>query len=39
MRSISQIRLDERWKRVLSPDQLDIVHQIAGSLNQSFGYT
>jgi hypothetical protein len=39
MRSISQIRLDERWKRVLSPDQLDIVHQIAGSLNQSYGYS
>jgi hypothetical protein len=39
MRTVSQIRLDERWKRVLSPDQLDIVHQIAGSLNQSFGYT
>lgn len=39
MRAISQIRLDERWKQVLSPDQLDIVHQIAGSLNQSYGYT
>jgi hypothetical protein len=39
MRTISHIRLDERWKQVLSPDQLDIVQQIAGSLNQSFGYT
>lgn len=39
MRSISNIRLDERWKQVLSPDQLDIVQQIAGSLNRSYGYT
>jgi hypothetical protein len=39
MRSISNIRLDERWKRVLSSDQLDVIQQIAGSLNQSFGYT
>ena len=39
MRTISEIRLDERWKQVLSPDQLDIIHQIAGLLNQSFGYT
>jgi len=39
MRPLSQIQLDERWKRVLSPDQLDVIHQIAGSLNRRFGYT
>ena len=39
MRTITHIRLDERWKRVLSPKQLDTVLQIAGRQNQSFGYT
>jgi hypothetical protein len=39
LRAISQIRLDERWKRVLSPDQLETILQIAGHQNQSFGYT
>jgi len=39
MRTISQIRLDERWKEALTAEQLDAVEQIAGRLNHSFGYT
>jgi hypothetical protein len=39
MRTLTEIRLDERWKRVLSPDQLQTIQQIAGRQNQSFGYT
>ena len=38
MRQITQIRLDERWKRVLSPEQLETVRRIAGRQNQGFGY-
>lgn len=35
----SEIRLDERWRTHLSPEQLDAFEQEAGALNRSLGYT
>ena len=34
----SEVKLDERWKSVLTKEQLQIFDQIAGSMNRSFGY-
>ncbi len=36
--STSEIRLDERWKSVLSPEQLEIFDGIAGDVNRRRGY-
>jgi hypothetical protein len=38
IREITEIRLDERWKHELSPEQLETVHRIAGRQNEGFGY-
>jgi hypothetical protein len=37
--SSSEIRLDERWRTNLSPEDLDVFNQIAGDLNRSYGYS
>lgn len=39
MRTLSEIRLDERWKQTLNAEQLEAIDRIAGRLNRSFGYT
>jgi hypothetical protein len=36
--STSEIRLDERWKEVLSNDDLKAFDSVAGKLNRSYGY-
>ncbi len=38
MDSSSEIRLDERWKSHLTPDDLKAFDQVAGDLNRSYGY-
>ncbi len=38
MDSTSEIRLDERWKSHLTPDDLRAFDEIAGDLNRSYGY-
>jgi hypothetical protein len=34
----AEIRLDERWKTHLTPEDLRIFDQVAGDLNRSYGY-
>jgi len=34
----SKVYLDERWKTVLSPDQIKIFEEVAGFKNQCYGY-
>ena len=36
--SLQDIRLDEKWKHSLSPDDLQIFAQTAGALNHLHGY-
>lgn len=36
--STSEIRLDEKWKKSLTPEDLAVFDQIAGKLNRSYGY-
>lgn len=38
LNGISDITLDERWKRSLNLDQVKEIMSVAGSLNHSFGY-
>lgn len=35
----SEIRLDDRWRTRLTPNQLDVFNAEAGDLNRSYGYT
>jgi hypothetical protein len=37
--NLSQIKLDERWKESLTPTQLREIDQLAGKLNQRYGYS
>lgn len=34
----SRIELDERWRSVLSPSEIDVFNHIAGDLNNRLGY-
>lgn len=36
--TISKVELDERWKSILSGEQLQVFEQVAGAMNYSFGY-
>jgi hypothetical protein len=36
--STPEIKLDERWREVLSPSDLEIFDPIAGRLNRQLGY-
>jgi len=36
--TLQEIRLDEKWKQSLSPEQLLIFDDIGGELNRSYGY-
>lgn len=38
MDSTSEIRLDERWKSHLTPDDLRAFDEVAGDLNRKYGY-
>jgi hypothetical protein len=38
MDSTSQIRLDERWKQVLTTDDLCLFDSVAGDMNHRYGY-
>ena len=38
LRSQSEIRLDERWRKTLTQDQLHFIDKQAGDLNRYFGY-
>jgi hypothetical protein len=38
MRTISQIKLDERWRQELDQDQLRVIDQVAGHMSHSYGY-
>jgi hypothetical protein len=38
MDTTSEVRVDERWKTHLSPDDLKVFDQVAGDLNRSYGY-
>lgn len=35
----SEIQLDERWKKALSPEDLKVFDNVAGTLNRKYGYT
>jgi sulfotransferase family protein len=35
---LREIRLDERWRNVLTPDQINDIHRVAGPLNYQYGY-
>ncbi|MBT8104810.1 MAG: sulfotransferase [Woeseiaceae bacterium] len=37
--NVSEIRLDEKWRKLLSPDKLAAFEDRAGELNRSLGYT
>jgi hypothetical protein len=34
----SEVRLDEKWRRTLTPDDLETFDRVAGSLNRQLGY-
>jgi hypothetical protein len=36
--TISEVCLDERWKSILTKDQLRIFDRVAGELNHRYGY-
>lgn len=36
--STSEIRMDERWKTALTPEQMSIIERQVGSLNRRYGY-
>jgi hypothetical protein len=36
--TVAAVRLDERWRRVLTPSDLQAFDRVAGSLNRRFGY-
>jgi hypothetical protein len=36
--ALESIHLDEKWRRQLSPGDLDTFMQIAGSMNAELGY-
>lgn len=38
LRSTSEIKLDERWKRTLTKDQLQEIDRVAGNLSRRYGY-
>lgn len=38
LKNISAIRLDERWRELLSKEQLKQIDQLAGKLNRKYGY-
>ncbi|MDX1475268.1 MAG: sulfotransferase, partial [Reinekea sp.] len=38
LKSVSEIRLDERWKQVFSYEQLKQINQVAGPLREQYGY-
>jgi hypothetical protein len=38
MDSASEIRADERWRSVLSGDDLSVFNDVAGTLNRQLGY-
>jgi hypothetical protein len=38
LRAASEIRLDERWKSLLTEDQLKEINQAAGTLSRRYGY-
>ena len=38
LRSVGEIKLDERWKSTLTERDLEVFEQIAGRLNRSYGY-
>lgn len=38
LRSVSEIKLDERWKSMLTEDQLEEINQVAGATSRRYGY-
>lgn len=36
--TVAAVRLDERWRRVLTPSDLQAFDRVAGALNRRFGY-
>ena len=36
--STSEIRIDDRWKTALAPEQMAVVESRVGELNRSYGY-
>jgi hypothetical protein len=38
LKSGSEIRLDERWRKNLSKEDLDTFEQVAGEVNRKYGY-
>jgi hypothetical protein len=38
LRSVGEIKLDERWRSTLTERDLEVFEQIAGKLNRSYGY-
>lgn len=39
LRPLSEIKLDERWKQELTPDQLEEINRVAGNLSRRYGYS
>lgn len=39
MKSSSEIVLDEKWRKALSPEHLAGFHRVGGALNKRYGYT
>lgn len=37
--SVSEVKLDERWKSMLTEDQLKEINQVAGALSRQYGYS
>jgi hypothetical protein len=38
LKSGSEIRLDERWRKTLSKQDLEVFESVAGDLNRKYGY-
>ncbi len=39
LENLSEIKLDERWRDLLSEDQIKVIWQIANKLSERYGYT
>ena len=38
LKSTSEIRLDEKWRKTLSPEDLAVFDRVAGPMNRKYGY-
>lgn len=38
LKPLSEVKLDERWKSMLTEDQLKEINQVAGALSRQYGY-